>query len=40
VLLQESDEARAYFTRIGRDLVHVAATPAQAVQIVGALFSS
>jgi uncharacterized protein (TIGR00725 family) len=38
VLLQESEEACAYFTLIGRHLVHVAATPAQAVQIVSALF--
>jgi uncharacterized protein (TIGR00725 family) len=39
VLLGASEEARSYFKTIGRHLVHVAATPAEAVEVVAALFA-
>ena len=39
VLLDECDEGQAYFATLGRDLLHIAATPAQAVRIVSALFA-
>jgi predicted Rossmann-fold nucleotide-binding protein len=38
VLLGASEEAQGYFKTIGRELVHVASTPAEAVQIAGSLF--
>jgi uncharacterized protein (TIGR00725 family) len=39
VLLGESEACRNYFKTIGRALVHVATTPAEAVEIVSALFA-
>jgi uncharacterized protein (TIGR00725 family) len=39
VLVGESEAGQAHFKAIGRELVHTAGTPAQAVQIVSALFA-
>jgi uncharacterized protein (TIGR00725 family) len=39
VLLGESEAGRDYFKTIGRALVHVATTPAEAVEIVRSLFA-
>jgi uncharacterized protein (TIGR00725 family) len=39
VLLGESQEGRAHFKAIGGELLHVAATAAEATQIVSALFA-
>jgi uncharacterized protein (TIGR00725 family) len=39
VVLGESEEGQAHFNAIGRELVQTAATPAEAVQIVSALFA-
>jgi hypothetical protein len=38
VLLGGSDEAQGYFKTIGRELVHVASTPAETVQMASLLF--
>src|SRR5580704_6156570 len=39
VLLGTGEEGRSYFQTLGRELVHVASTPAEAVEIVGGLFA-
>jgi uncharacterized protein (TIGR00725 family) len=39
VLLGESDAGQAHFKAIGRELVHIAATAVEAVEIVSALFA-